>query len=1787
MPRESPWENPRENGVDMGQIFLRDSPACHLKWVGVLKLQLPRAMNIPINPLPAFFKSRARGHIRFGGAFLLALAVPLLASPVPHEENESGARPAAVARFGELPLRFEQNMGQTPERFDSLARGPGYAVYVSGDEMMIALRAAEARGDSPVRGVGHTQRNKARGEGEGMSVTMLHFTLSGADPTAEKHFSAPLEGETNYIHGSDPGGWHLKVPGYAKLEYRSIYPGVDVIYHGDRRQLEHDFVIAPGSDPKVIEWAVSGMDKMEVNAAGDLNLQTKAGLLRMPKAIAYQNLSSGRREVTVDYELRGTNRVGFTLGSYDSSHPLVIDPVLYYSTFLGGSDYDEAYGVAVDSTGGAYVTGVTFSTNFPTAAALQSGKSVDGDVFVAKLNPAGSALVYCTYLGGNGYDEGSAIAVDGTGAAYVAGVTYSTNFPLKSAVQPTNAGGGDAFLAKLAPGGASLVYSTYFGDTGYDAASAVAVNSAGVACIGGTREIPSRNNSDGFAVKFTAAGTAFTYNVYIGGSGADAIYGLAMDTAGNVYVAGETESRDFPLTSGAFDATYKGAGDAFVAKLNPAGTSYLYSTLLGGSRAEKAYAIAVDTAGNAYVTGETESSDFPMVSPYQSVIHTGGDAFVTKLNPSGTALVYSTCFGGANLDFGTGIAVDAGNAAHVTGYTASLDFPSVRPSQTANGGGGDAFVARFTAAGNSLIYSTFVGGNGIDYANAIAVDSTLVSYIAGYTVSANYPRYLPLQNTYGGVADAFVTKIGNPVVTITATDPTAAEPGTDTGTFTISRTGNPAKALVVNLTTSGTATNGVDYNLTPTSVTIPANSVSTTLTISPIDDLIWEGDETVVMTIAATSNNYTVGSPKAATVTIIDNEIKPAVTIQAVDASASEPGTDTGKFRVTRNTSTVGPLTVNFTVGGTATSGVDYTAIGTSVIIPAGSSTADITVTPLDDTIYEGSETVVAALSTSTLYSLGTPSSATVTIADNEVPPVVTVAPLDAIGSEPGTNTASFRFTRTGGTTQPLTVTYTIGGTATNGADYSTVGTAVTFAIGSTTVDRVISPLDDTLVEGTETVIFTLAAGTGYAVGNPNSATVSILDNEPASGATVTVQATVPNASEAGPQSGQITFTRTGSTASSLSISCTVSGTATNGVDYSGLGSTFTIPAGSASAVATVTPYDDLLIEGSETATVTLVADAAYTIGTPKTATVTIADDDTVKPTVTVVATDPSASETGLDPGTYTFTRTGGSLNVALYVSFTVSGTATSGTDYSGLGSSVIIPAGATTATATLTPYDDLIVEGTETAIVTLATDPIYTIGTPNTATISIADNDGVKPTVTVVASDPNASEPGTDTGTFTFTRTGGDTSVALYVSYVMSGTASAFNDYTGVYSSITIPAGSISATATLTVSDDLLIEGSETAILTLSTDPLYNVGSPNVATVTIADNDSVKPVVTVAATDANASEAGTNTGTYTFTRTGGDLSVTLYVTYAMSGTADPFNDYSGVYSSISIPAGSSTATATLTVYDDLLIEGPETAILTLSPDPNSLYTVGSPSIATVTIADDDTVRPVVTVAATDANASEAGTSTGTFTFTRTGGSLNVPLYITYATTGTASPFNDYSGVYSSVTIPAGSTTATATLTPYDDLLIEGTETAIVTLSPDPSNIYDVGAQNTATVFIADDDTVKPVVTVVATDPTAVEPGTTVNTGTFTFTRTGGSLNVPLYVSFSVSGTASQFSDYSGLGGSVTIPAGSTTATAVVTPYADNIVEGNETVIVTIQPDSSPFVYNVGTPATATVTISD
>jgi hypothetical protein len=551
-----------------------------------------------------------------------------------------------------------------------------------------------------------------------------------------------------------------------------------------------------------------------------------------------------------------------------------------------------------------------------------------------------------------------------------------------------------------------------------------------------------------------------------------------------------------------------------------------------------------------------------------------------------------------------------------------------------------------------------------------------------------------------------------------ATDASAAEPS-DPGTMTVTRTGGSlTQPLVVSYRVSGTATPGLDYIALPGTVTIPAGASSATITITPIADTVAESTETVIVTLSS-SSAYTIGSASTAIVTIA-NAAGPVVTISATDSQAGEPN-NTGTFTVARTGSTTTSLTVSYTVSGTATAGSDYVSLPGTVTIAAGASSATIAVTPIDDTLAESTETVVVFLSFGVGYSVGSPSSATVFITDNDSGGTVTIAATDANAAEKPLDTGTFTVTRSGSSTTALVVSYSVAGTATAGTDYTALSGTVTIAANATSATITVTPIDDTIAEGNETVIVTLTSGTGYTVGSPGSATVTIADDE-APSPTVTITASDPSAAEPS-DPGTFTVTRSVSATSALDVSFTLGGTATEGIDYTALARTVTIPASQTSATITVTPIDDSLVEGPETVIVTLAAGTGYTVGAPSSATVTIADDESgALPTVTIVATDDHAAEPN-DPGEYTVTRTGNAA-APLTVFYTMSGDAINGTDYTTLSGSVVIPAGQTAVTITLSVIDDQVHEPTETATATLSTNATYIVGTPSSATIEILDND-------------------------------------------------------------------------------------------------------------------------------------------------------------------------------------------------------------------------------------------------------------------------------------------------------------------------------------------------------------------------------------------------------------------------------------------------------------------------------
>jgi hypothetical protein len=666
--------------------------------------------------------------------------------------------------YGRLPLHFEENRGQAHEDVRFLARGPGYGVYLTAGEAVLALGAK--------------------------NQSVLRMALVGAKPNAQASGLDELPGKANYFIGKDSSRWRTNVPTYAKVRYREVYPGIDLVYYGNQRQLEYDFVVAPGADPSKIALRLDGANELEIDAQGDLVLHAAEGNVRVKKPVIYQDMDGVRRQIEGGYTLTGVNRVGFQLAAYDTSRTLVIDPVLAYSTYLGGgpgsptSDIgkDLAFGIAADGAGNAYVTGRTTSNNFPTtAASFRPNDAAGADGFVTKLNATGSALVYSTYIGGSGGEEGRGIAVDAQGNAYVAGRTSSPDFPTTLGV--FNILGGSGFVAKLDPTGSSLVYSTYLPEGG----DAIAVDTSGSAYVTGQTASPTfpttpgafqpifGGSVDAFVLKLDGTGSVPLYSTFIGGNDIDFGLGIAVDIDGYAYVTGLASSVDFPTTADAVQPIKSGANDAFVTKLNPTGTGVLYSTYLGGSGGDTGTAIALCAERNAYVTGGTASSDFPTTQgAFQAAFPGGfGFAFVTKLSANGSGLVYSTYLGGSDdwgggvNNSGTGIAVDATGNVFVTGYTFAANFPTTPDAvQPALGGAWDAFVSKLNPAGSSLLYSTFLGGTNGDSATGIVVDLGGGAYVSGASSSTNFPTTPgAFQTTYHGGGhpqssdgDAFVAK---------------------------------------------------------------------------------------------------------------------------------------------------------------------------------------------------------------------------------------------------------------------------------------------------------------------------------------------------------------------------------------------------------------------------------------------------------------------------------------------------------------------------------------------------------------------------------------------------------------------------------------------------------------------------------------------------------------------------------------------------------------------------------------------------------------------------------------------------------------------------------------------------------------------------------------------------------------------------------------------------------------------------------------------------------------------
>ncbi len=766
----------------------------------------------------------ATGHMRSapgrGNRHRLVAAVCAVMTPacasLPARPVADAARPQTVASYGNLPMSFAVNQGQTDAQVAFLSRGPGYALFLTPAEAVLSLRAPSLRAAIAAQ----PGASSPRADPNARAVAVVRMRLVGADTGAQLTGIERLPGTSNYFIGGDPARWQRNVANYAKVKYAGVYPGIDLVYYGNQRELEYDLVLAPGADPARIALAFEGVEHLSLDAHGNLLLQTSHGDLAQHKPVIYQDIDGKRRHVEGGYLLGANNRVGFAIASYDTAQPLVIDPVLSYSSYLGGSGNDIGHAIAVDGAGNAYVTGETLSTNFPGASGspiqpTKLGAANSPDVFVTKLNAAGNALVYSTYLGGSAADVAYAIAVDGAGNAYITGQTDSGTPTPGSLPYPTTAGalqtlyklGGDAFVTKLNAAGSALVYSTFLGGGGTERGYGIAVDGFGTAYITGhtnsdnvssgpTGGFPTAGplqannggpgNYDAFVSKLNFAGSGLLYSTYLGGTGSEfSIYGgdIAVDSDGNAYVGGSTGSANFPGTTGAPGLGTYGGGvsDAFIAKLNAGGSGLFYSTYLGGTAYDAVHGVAVNAGGEVFVTGYTDSTNFPVAAPIRCVTPPGGspicaqlsplqaskgtgeDAFVSRLNGNGNVLIYSTYLGGNGGERAYDIAVDSASDAYVAGWTASSNFPISSNVQSVNrGSGGDVFVSALNECGCYLVYSTYLGGSvGSETARGIALDGALSVYVTGDTNSTDFPTAMPLQATRSGSigTDAFVAKV--------------------------------------------------------------------------------------------------------------------------------------------------------------------------------------------------------------------------------------------------------------------------------------------------------------------------------------------------------------------------------------------------------------------------------------------------------------------------------------------------------------------------------------------------------------------------------------------------------------------------------------------------------------------------------------------------------------------------------------------------------------------------------------------------------------------------------------------------------------------------------------------------------------------------------------------------------------------------------------------------------------------------------------------------------------------
>lgn len=810
------------------------------------------------------------------------------------------AQPASVngnenrqirAKFDALPLAFEANQGQAGEDVKYVARGNGYKLYLSSLHATMAFQS-QVNSASEVREMMMNKRRGAAAARANRLQQKAHSRKTNSVASLRMDFLGAREGavvaqdrqpgKVNYFLGNDPSKWHPNIPLFGRVQYEQLYPGIDLAFRGESKELEFDYVVHPGADASSIALGFEGADRLNLGSDGTLMIATSAGAVKLHRPVAYQERNGQREIVDAWFVAEGNERIAFGLGAYDHNRELVIDPTVTYSTYFGGNGPDYGTGVAVDASGNAFICGSYNSSSIPG----HPGASTGYDAFVTEITPTGS-LVFTSVFGGAQDDFPAGIAVDSQGI-YLAGTTDSSNFPVTTGAAQTAFMGGaangnnDAFAVKLALNGSSITWGTFIAGGDSDSGLGIAVdgshnvyvvgetfsnNLGGV--VGGVNALQSLNlgqitgENDGYIAKLNANGAAYALVSYLGGTGGDLTTGVALDGSGNIYIAGETFSTDLPVTSGVVqgtcgtDATCNGSkDDAFVAAIKANLSGYQYVTYYGGSGQDDALAIAADSSGKAFLTGLTQSTDFPAAgSPVQSVLNGNQNAFVLELNSTGTVANYSSYLGGNSFDEGTAIDIDGSDNIYVTGQTASSSkFPLLNPTQSSLSGTTDAFVSVVSASQGHLLFSTYLGGSGDEdqLFSGIAVDGSGRINVTGDTDSSTFPTTTgTIDGTFGGgtctssssnvpCPDAFVTAFGSaltPDFGLTATTPAAVNPGgSGSSTVTVTELNSDTQQVTLSCSVSGggspapSCSSSTAFSTNPVT---PSNSGATsTLTIT-------------------------------------------------------------------------------------------------------------------------------------------------------------------------------------------------------------------------------------------------------------------------------------------------------------------------------------------------------------------------------------------------------------------------------------------------------------------------------------------------------------------------------------------------------------------------------------------------------------------------------------------------------------------------------------------------------------------------------------------------------------------------------------------------------------------------------------------------------------------------------------------------------------------------------------------------------------------------------------------